>query len=163
VGARRLAAFAAIAGLGALLFSSSAQACSCLQRTPREAFREADAAIVGRLVEAVPLDAHSAEYRYRVRRAYKAGTGIRAGEEVAVRSGIGGASCGLPRDEERWYGLFLYRSAGRWSGGSCGLLPPRRLAAAAAAVRRSDPGAAAAAGKGDVPTTAGAPSAVCAS
>jgi hypothetical protein len=118
--------------------ATGAQACSCIDRTPREALREADAAIVGRLVEVVPTNAYSAEYRYLVRRAYKGGRGIRAGETIAVRSGVNGASCGLPVDEERWYGLFLYRSGSGsgWSGGLCGLVASRQLSAAAAALRR---------------------------
>jgi hypothetical protein len=143
---RRPAFAVAIVVLGALLFSSGAQACSCIERTPREALRDADAAIVGRLVKVVRTNGHSAEYHYLVRRAYKRGKGIRAGEIVAVRSGLNGASCGFPVDEDRWYGLFLYRSGNRWTGGLCGLVAPRRLSAAAAALRRRDRLAAAAGG-----------------
>jgi hypothetical protein len=129
---------AAVVGLGALSFSSSAQACSCARMSPEAALRQADAAIVGRLIEVVPVDDYSAEYHYLVRRSYKRGTGIRAGGMVAVRSGRNGASCGLPSDESRWYGLFLNSNEGRWTGGLCGLVAPRRLAAAAAEVRRGD-------------------------
>jgi hypothetical protein len=135
---RRLALAAVIVGLGALVFNSAAQACSCIERTPREALREADAAIVGRLVQVVHVDAYSAEYRYRVRRAYKGGDGIRAGGMISVRSGTNGASCGLPVDTERRYGLFLNRSGGRWSGGLCGLVAPRQLSVAAAELRHGD-------------------------
>lgn len=135
---RRLALIAVIVGLGALLFSSSAQACSCMERTPREALREADAAIVGRLVRVVPTNAYSAEYRYLVRRAYKGGGGIQAGETISVRSGLNGASCGLPADKQRWYGLFLNRGGARWMGGLCGLVAPRQLSAAAAGLRHGD-------------------------
>jgi hypothetical protein len=132
-----------IVALGALVFSTGAQACSCIDRAPREALREADAAIVGRLVQVVPTGAYSAEYRYLVRRVYKRGKGIRAGETVSVRSGVDGAACGLPADEEHWYGLFLYRSGNRWAGGLCGLVAPRRLSIAAAELRRGDDSAAA--------------------
>lgn len=136
---RRLSLAAAIVVLGALVFSASAQACSCVNRTPREALRQADAAIVGRLVQVVPTDAYSAEYRYRVRRAYKGGKGIRAGETISVRSGPNGASCGFPRDEKRWYGLFLNRSEDHWTGGLCGVVRPRELSAAArAGLHRGD-------------------------
>lgn len=135
---RRPAFAVAIVVLGALLFSSGAQACSCIERTPRQALREADAAIVARLVEVVPANGYSAEYHYLVRRAYKGGKGIRAGETISVRSGLNGASCGFPRGEERWYGLFLYRSGNRWTGGLCGTVAPRQLSAAASALREGD-------------------------
>lgn len=128
----------AIVVLGALLFSSGAQACSCIERTPRQALREADAAVVARLVKVVPANGYSAQYHYLVRRAYKRGTGIQAGETISVRSGINGASCGLPVDEDRWYGLFLNRSGNRWTGGLCGLVAPRQLSAAASALRKGD-------------------------
>lgn len=135
----------AIVVLGALLFSSGAQACSCIERTPRQALREADAAVVARLVKVLPANGYSAQYRYLVRRAYKRGTGIQAGETISVRSGVNSASCGFPVDMDRWYGLFLYRSENRWTGGLCGLVAPRQLSAAAAALRKGD-GLAAAAG-----------------
>jgi hypothetical protein len=121
----------AIVVLGALLFSSGAQACSCIERTPRQALREADAAVVARLVKVVPANGYSAQYHYLVRRAYKGSKAIQAGETVSVRSGINGASCGFPTDENRWYGLFLDRSGNRWTGGLCGIVSPRQLSAAA--------------------------------
>lgn len=134
----------AIVVLGALLFSSGAQACSCIERSPRQALREADAAVVARLVKVVPASGYSAQYRYLVRRAYKRGTGIQAGETISVRSGIDSASCGFPVDEDRWYGLFLYRSKNRWTGGLCGLVAPRQLSAAASSLHKGDNLAAAA-------------------
>lgn len=127
----------AIVVLGALLFSSGAQACSCLERTPRQALREADAAVVARLVKVVPEKGYSAQYHYLVRRAYKGGKSVQAGETVVVRSGINGASCGFPADKERWYGLFLDRSENRWTGGLCGLVAPRQLSAAASALGKN--------------------------
>lgn len=144
---RRPAFAAAIVVLGVLLFSSSAQACSCIERTPRQALREADAAVVARLVEVVPGNGYSAQYRYLVRRVYKGGRAVRAGKTVSVRSGVNGASCGFPVDEDRWYGLFLDRSGNRWTGGLCGLVAPRQLAAAASSSNRDDR-AAGAAGSG---------------
>lgn len=137
----------AIVILGALLFSSGAQACSCIERAPRQALREADAAVVARLVKVVPTNGYSAQYHYLVRRAYKGGKAVQAGETVSVRSGLNGASCGFPTDRERWYGLFLYRSENRWTGGLCGIVAPRQLSAAAAALRKGD-GLATAAGSG---------------
>jgi hypothetical protein len=124
---------AAVVVLGALVLAGSAQACSCLERAPREALREADAAIVGRLVAVEPVGAYSADYRYLVRRVYKRGKGLRGGETVTVRSAVNGAACGLPSTEDRWYGLFLNRGGGRWLGGLCGLVAPRQLSLAARA------------------------------
>ena len=135
---RRPAFAVAIVVLGALLFSSGAQACSCIERTPRQALREADAAIVARLVKVVPANGYSAQYHYLVRRAYKGGKGVQAGETVSVRSGVNGASCGFPVDKEHWYGLFLYRSEKRWTGGLCGIVAPRQLSAAASVLRNGD-------------------------
>lgn len=135
---RRPAYAVAIVVLGALLCSSGAQACSCIERSPREALREADAALIGRLVKIVSINGYSAEYYYLVRRVYKGGKGIQAGETVSVRSGVNGASCGFPVDEDRLYGLFLHRSGNRWTGGLCGLIAPRQLSAAASALHKGD-------------------------
>ncbi|MET0306099.1 MAG: hypothetical protein ABW196_07705 [Solirubrobacterales bacterium] len=128
----------AIVVLGALLFSSAAQACTCLEMSPRAALRQADGAVSARLIQIDPVDRYGADYLYRVRRVYKPGPGLRAGETVSVHSGINGASCGLPDDNARWYGLFLSRREGQWSGGLCGIAPPREIAAAARALRRGD-------------------------
>lgn len=127
---RRLA-IAAIVALGALVFTGSAQACSCAPQAPGEAMREADAAIVGRLVAVLPRGPGRADFRYRVQRVFKRGPGIRRGRVVAVRSARSAAACGLPRRLGRRYGLLLRRGEGRWAGGSCGLARPGRLAALA--------------------------------
>jgi len=90
--------------------------------------READAAIAGRLVEVVSRGRLRAVYRYRVRRVYKSGPGIRRGGIVSVHSMGSSAACGLPRREGRSYGLLLSRHAGRWSSGLCGLLRRHKCA-----------------------------------
>jgi hypothetical protein len=128
----------AIVVLGALLFSSGAQACSCVEMSPRAALRQADGAVSARLIRVDPVDRHGADYLYRVRRVYKKGPGLRPGEAVSVHSGINGASCGLPDDKVRWYGLFLSRREGQWSGGLCGMAAPREIAAAARGRHRGD-------------------------
>lgn len=135
---RRLPSAAAIVALGALVFAGSAQACSCAELSPRAALRQADGAIVGRLIRVDPVDRFAADYLYRVRRVYKRGPGLRAGGTVSIHSGVNGASCGLPVDEARWYGLFLGRSGDRWRGGLCGLATPREIAAATAPQRGDD-------------------------
>jgi len=121
-----------------LVFTAGAQACSCLELNPRAALRQADAAVVARLVRVEPVDHYGADYIYLVRRVYKGGKGIRAGETISVRSGINGASCGLPDDKVRWYGLFLSHGGDLWRGGLCGLAAPRELAAAAGGLHRGD-------------------------
>lgn len=127
---RRLA-IAAVVALGALVFTGSAQACSCVPQGPGKAMREADAAFVGRLVAVVPRSRQQADFRYRVQRVFKRGAGIRRGRVVAVRSARSSAACGLPRRTGRRYGLTLTRAEGRWLGGLCGLAKPRQLAAGA--------------------------------
>jgi hypothetical protein len=119
---RRLSLASAIVVLGALVFTTGAQACSCAQMTPREAMRQADAAIAGRLVKVVPRSRSQAEYRYRVQRVYKRGPGIRRGQVISVFSARHSASCGLPERTGRRYGLALARLEGHWVGGLCGLL-----------------------------------------
>lgn len=139
----------AVGVLGALVFAGSAQACSCVRMAPGKAMRQADAAIVGRLVEVVPRGRYRADYRYRVRRVYKHAPGIRRGRVISVRSATQSAACGLPSQIGRRYGLLLNappvvhprdakRGAGQgrpWLGGLCGVVAPRKLRSAA---RHSD-------------------------
>src|SRR4029077_16268156 len=68
---RRLSLAAAIVVLGALVFTTGAQPCSCARWARGEAMRQADAAIVGRLVKVVPRSRFRADYHYRVQRVYK--------------------------------------------------------------------------------------------
>jgi hypothetical protein len=123
----RRAPVAAIVVLGALLFSSSAQACSCAQIAPADALHRADAAIVGELIEVVPRGHVRADYRYRVQRVYKVGQSLRPGRTIAVRSAADSAACGLPAQIGRRYGVFLTRAVGRWTSGLCGVLTPKLM------------------------------------
>jgi hypothetical protein len=127
----------ALAALLSLLLAGSARACSCAPVKPGEAMREADAAVVGRLVAVVPRGAMWADYRYRVRRVYKRSRGLARGRTISVRSARQGAACALPRRRGRRYGLFLTRDRGRWRSGSCAVVSPRRLRAAARQGRRA--------------------------
>jgi hypothetical protein len=113
---------AAVVALGALVFAGSAQACSCAQLSRGETIRRADAAIVGELVEVVPQNRLRAVYRYRVRRVYKGGHGIRVGDVLSVRAARESAACGLPTETGRRYGLALSWVEGGWAGGACALL-----------------------------------------
>jgi cyanophycinase-like exopeptidase len=123
---RRLSAVAALAVLGSLLWVGSAWACSCAPQAPAESLREADAAIVGRLVKVEARGRFRADYRYEVRRVYR-GEGIEPGQMLTVRSGRRAAACALPRRLDHRYGLFLVEGNGHWLGGICGVIEPRRL------------------------------------
>lgn len=95
--------------------------------------READAALVGRLVRVMPHGAFRATYRYEVLGVYKGANRTEAGRMLDVRSARRSAACALPRRTGRSYGLFLLRGRGRWFGSICGVVNPRRLRHAARA------------------------------
>jgi hypothetical protein len=124
---RRLPIVGALVVLLALAFAGSALACSCAPLAPGESLRESDAAIVGRLVEVVPVGRFRADYRYEVQRVYRGRRAIASGRMLSVRSARRSAACALPRRLDRDYGLFLTRVAGRWVSGICGVIEPRRL------------------------------------
>jgi hypothetical protein len=119
-----------LAVLAVLVPASGAMACSCAPQSPAESLREADGAVVGRLVEVLPHGPLNAIFRYEVRHVYK-GAAIDRGQMLDVRGARRTAACGLPHRTERSYGLFLSRRNGRWFGGICGVVSPQRLRAAA--------------------------------
>jgi hypothetical protein len=94
---------------------------------PAEAMRQADAAIVGSLVEVVPRNRARADYRYRVRRVYRGAKMIERGDLISVRSARSTAACGLPRRQDSPVGLFLLLDGRRWTAGICSMIAPRRL------------------------------------
>jgi hypothetical protein len=112
-----------------VFYVSGAQACSCAPQLPAESLREADGAVVGRLVEVLPHGPLHAVFRYEVRHAYKGG--IAPGRMLDVHGSRRAASCALPRRTGRSYGLFLSQRHGRWFGGICGVISPKRLRHAA--------------------------------
>ena len=118
--------------VGIFLLPASALACSCAPQAPGESLREADGAVVGRLVKVLPHGALHAVYRYEVRHVYKGGGAIEAGKMLDVHGSRRAAACALPRRTGRRYGLFLFQRHGRWFGGICGVVSPRRLRLAAA-------------------------------
>jgi hypothetical protein len=119
------------AALWALVGAASATACSCAPQPPAESLREADGAVVGRLVEVLPHGPLNAVFRYEVRHVYKGADSIDVGQMLDVRGARRTAACGLPRRTERSYGLFLSRRGGHWFGGICGVIAPQRLRTAA--------------------------------
>lgn len=121
MGLRRLS-IAAVVVLGALVFATGAQACSCARIPRDEAIGQADAAISGKLLRVIPQSEIRAVFRYRVQRVYKGGHGMRVGDVVSVRSARDSAACGLPAQTGRRYGLALSWSEGGWTSGACALL-----------------------------------------
>jgi hypothetical protein len=137
----RALAVAALAVVAGLLGAESALACSCLPPDPPELLKSSDGAFTGRLVAVRAVDPPAegeptgsgdpTDYIYRVGRVYKHGPGLRRGHRVRVRSARDGATCGLPRERGRLYGLFLQRQNRRWHSNSCLVVEPRRLRRAA--------------------------------
>jgi hypothetical protein len=117
--------------LAMLAFATSAAACSCAPQPPSESLRQADGAVVGRLVKVLPHGPLHAVYRYEVLHVYKGGDVIEAGKMLDVHSSRRAAACALPRRTGRSYGLFLSQRNGRWFGGICGVISPKRLREAA--------------------------------
>ena len=105
---------------------------------PAEAMRQADAAIVGKLVKVVPRNRARADYRYRVRRVYRGGRTIERGDVISVRSARSAAACGLPRRQDGPVGLFLLLDGRRWTAGVCSMVAPRRLWMATRVARESE-------------------------
>lgn len=120
-----------LVALAMLVVAEGASACSCAPQTPARSLREADGAIVGRLVRVLPHGALHAVYRYEVLHVYKGGDSITTGKMLDVHSSRRAAACALPRRLGRSYGLFLFRRQGRWWGGICGVVAPWRLRRAA--------------------------------
>jgi hypothetical protein len=120
-----------LAALMVLVPASVAMACSCAPQPPGESLREADGAVVGRLVKVLPHGSLNAVFRYEVRHVYKGADLIDDGQMLDVRGAWRTAACGLPHRTKRSYGLFLSRRGGRWFGGICGVIAPQRLRAAA--------------------------------
>jgi hypothetical protein len=131
----RILVVAAIAAAGATLGGAAdAVACSCVYPGP-ESVRASDAAVVAKLIDVKvtgdPTPGYSgdedADFRYRVKRVYKGRHRLERGEELAVRSNLSSAACGLPAQEDRNYGLLLYRRAQRWQANLCTVTTPRHL------------------------------------
>jgi hypothetical protein len=137
--ARTAAALAGACLVTVLIAAPDAQACSCAPVKMRAAFRQSDAAIIGKLRDVRPIEDAASKraggnpvasgqrnFIYRIRRVYKGEWRIEVGSRVAVRSSRYGASCGLPRHPRR-IGLFLERRRGRWTSNLCWVVPAQRM------------------------------------
>ena len=72
--------------LAMLVGANGAMACSCAPQAPAESLREADAAVVARLVKVLPRGPLHADYRYEVRHVYRGPGAIEVGGMLTVRS-----------------------------------------------------------------------------
>jgi hypothetical protein len=124
----------AIGGLVAfvlLVAPTSARACSCAAIDNETRFRLRDGAIIGKLLKVV-RHGRAADFRYRIKEAFKARRRFQVGELLTIRAASDGAACGLPQGVGRNYGLFLRRADGRWLASLCDVTSPRTMREAAA-------------------------------
>jgi hypothetical protein len=129
---RRLAAPSSILLAVALLAPASAQACSCAAIAPETRLAQSDGAVIAKLIEVLPRGRYLADYRYRIKEAFKARRRLRPGRLLTIRAPVSSATCGLPHDRRGSYGLFLRRSRGRWHAGLCDVVSGREMREAAA-------------------------------
>jgi hypothetical protein len=120
----------AVACVG-LFGAEQALACSCVGGRIDDRLAQADAAIVGKLVDVDRVTARRVKLEYRVKRVFKGAPGLEPGESLRIRSPATGASCGLPRRRDRRYGLLLERRHKRLTANLCSVVPPKKLRRAA--------------------------------
>jgi hypothetical protein len=146
----RLATLTALAlaiGLGA---TEQAAACSCAGIREPLSLRGEDAAVTVRLleVEPDPSPGHFDNvYVYKVRRVFKGRHqyDLHRGTRLRVRSALGSATCGLPRNRRKLYGLILDEGRRGLSASVCTVVDPALLRDAAEK-RGSRPASSAASG-----------------
>lgn len=121
--------------LALTLPAGEARACSCVPSSPSGLLADADAAFVGRLLEAgeptpdregIINMGQEVTYRFEVKT-------VVAGElpgEVEVLSPTSGAACGFELEPGETAGVVLYREDGAWSSGLCSTTEPGGLLAA---------------------------------
>ena len=110
-----------------LAVAESAMACSCAIVPPREKLRQADGAVVARLLEVRPVEdgdntqssADPTDFVYRTGKVAQGRSRLRKGRRLVVRSARDDASCGLSGRVGELTGLFLTRDEDRWTSGSC--------------------------------------------
>jgi len=127
---------AALAGLAILVAPAAARACSCIAIAPETRFEQSHGAVIARLDAVVPRGPSLANFRYEVREVFKARRRLHRGQTLVIRSVRGSASCGLPEDEGRRYGLFLRRSDRGWQAGLCDVTSPQTMREVGAQNRR---------------------------
>jgi hypothetical protein len=116
----------AIASLAAAV--EPARACSCVPPDPWAYLKQADGALVGRLVSRRETEEGRAVLTFRVERAVKG----KIGGTVEVTTANNGAACGIETSVGQRIGLFLAREGDGWAGHLCWQVEPADLLAAAA-------------------------------
>ena len=125
-------ALATVTAVTALAGAERAGACSCIPlELDRQAFRDSDAAIIGKLVAKHPVGDFQADYRFRVERVFRGRHRLPVGRVFSVRSSSEGASCGYETGIGHRTGLLLDRRRGEWTGNLCATAPPRVMRRAA--------------------------------
>jgi hypothetical protein len=133
-----------VALLGVLAVPAAADACSCVSQPPAQQLRQADGAVVARLVAVRPIGGQAAlqaKFVYRTGLVVK-GAGLERGRRLVLRGSTSSAACGLSTDVGGLSGLFLHRSGGRWGSSLCGQTARavmRRLARGAEASSATPP------------------------
>lgn len=135
---KKFVAAAAVGVVAWLAPAAPALACSCA--APDEpTLRGLDAAVTARLIDVDPKEppssgafSYKATHTYRILRVYKGSRtyNLREGEELVLRTSAE-ASCGLPSNEGRRYGLGLYERRGELNGSLCSTTTPREMRRAA--------------------------------
>ena len=108
-----------------LVAAPAASACSCAPIDPRDAFAEADAAILGEVVAREVESESTIRHTIRVTRTFK-GT---PGEEVVLRSDAN-SSCSNDYEVGTRVSLLLHLWRGRWTTFACDYLSPEQMARA---------------------------------
>jgi Tissue inhibitor of metalloproteinase len=121
----------AVAYVG-LIGAESALACTCAAQRVDDQLANADAALVGKLVDVDRVSPGSVKLKYRVKRVFKGAPGLDRGDKLTLRSPASGAACGLPRKKNKRYGLLLDRRRKRLTANLCSVVSPKKLRRAAA-------------------------------
>lgn len=119
-----------------------AAACSCVKRPAAELFAGSDAGVVARLVDvqAEPQEpsadganpaAREGTFRYRVKRVYHGRSKLERGDLLSIKSSLDEATCGLPRKQDKRYGLLLQRRTRGWSANLCSVVSRKKMRRAA--------------------------------
>lgn len=117
----------------ALVLAGDALACTCAAVPARQRLDSADAAFIGRLVDARPAPARDGVrelvYVFTVDSVVKG----ELGDRVEVVGPVGGAACGFELERDEASGILLRRDTIRevWLGGLCGQIAVGELIAAA--------------------------------
>jgi len=116
-----------------LVAAAPALACSCVA-PDKPTLQGSAAAATARLIEVRREgNGQRVDLVYKLLRVYK-GSGryhLREGENLVINTYRSGATCGLPRNKGKRYGLRMYRSHHELSANLCTVMSPKELRRAA--------------------------------